>query len=81
MEWIRVQDKLPEEAMFCLVSRSVLSAYTDENLNNQYELEVCIIYYFKERNVTGWEKDWTNKPSSVQFWMPLPSPPKQKDNE
>lgn len=72
-EW--VVDRFPETAGFYLVTRKVLDTHTDEFLNDRYIDEVVIIFYFKERNVTGWEKDWTNKPSNVIGWMPLPNKP------
>jgi hypothetical protein len=73
--WISVKDKLPEVAQFCLVTTNELQPLTDKLLNEQYKMEVKIIYYFKERNVTGWQNDWTGKQSDVKFWMPLPKPP------
>lgn len=76
MEWISVNKRLPETAQYCLVCVNELQSHTDEFGNDQYKDEVKIIYYFKERNVTGWQNDWTGKPSKVKFWMPLPEPPK-----
>ena len=73
MEWIK--EKLPETAGFYLVVANELQPHTDEFMNEQFKDEVKIIFYFKERNVTGWQKDWTGKPSNVKYWMPLPAIP------
>jgi hypothetical protein len=69
MEW---KTGLPNKAGFYLMARNVLQPHTNENHNNVYKDEIEIIFYFKERNVTGWQKDWTAKPSNVKYWMPLP---------
>jgi hypothetical protein len=73
MEWVK--EKLPETAGFYLVVTDELQPHTDEFMNEQFKSEVKIIFYFKEPNVTGWQKDWTGKPSNVKYWMPLPPIP------
>lgn len=73
--WIKVEERLPENPMFCLVWKKVLSPYTDKQMNDVFEFKLETIYYFKERNYTGWQNDWTGKPSDVTHWQPLPTPP------
>ena len=73
MKWIKYH--LPIKAGFYLVVRNVCQCHTDKYQNEVYKDEIKIIFYFKERNVTGWEKDWTGKPSNIKYWMPLPNIP------
>ncbi len=76
MKWINIKDELPEKAGFYLTVVNELSPFEDNFMSPIYEDLIKIIYFFKERNVTGWQKDWTKKPSNVKYWMPLPSSPK-----
>ncbi len=73
MDWIN--NKLPKKAGYYLVVKSVVQVHTDDNFNPVYKDEIEIIFYFKERNVTGWQKDWTGEPSNVKYWMHLPKIP------
>ena len=73
--WINPLKKLPDNPDFYLVAANTLQSHTDKNHNEVYKIEVRIIFYFKEPNVTGWQKDWTGKPSDVKGWMQIPAPP------
>ncbi len=75
MHWVSVINQVPEIAGYYLVVVNEKQPHTDKFLNEQYQDEVKIIYYFKERNVTGWQKDWTGKHSDVKYWMPVPQIP------
>jgi hypothetical protein len=76
-KWIDVKNNLPEVAGFYWVNRIVVDTHTDDHGNAQFINEQEKIFYFKERNVTGWEKDWTGNPSNVTHWQPLPSAPNE----
>jgi hypothetical protein len=76
-KWIDVKNNLPEVAGFYWVNRIVVDTHTDDHGNAQFINEQEKIFYFKERNVTGWEKDWTANPSNVTHWQPLPSAPNE----
>jgi hypothetical protein len=74
-EWISVKTRLPEEAGFYLVSASELDPIEKVFGTPSYTNKTKIIFYFNERNVIGWQKDWTGEPHNVTHWMPLPKAP------
>ncbi|HDZ04856.1 hypothetical protein LCGC14_0370970 [marine sediment metagenome] len=64
MEWISVEEKLPERTCNCLV------AYTN---NSQ---SVGVAYFHKIHNFMHIRTE--NHYYTVTHWMPLPDPPKPK---
>lgn len=78
-KWISVEERLPEESGYYLVFRKVENTHVNDQHKAMYSNERCIIFYFKERNVTGWQKDWTGNPSFVTHWLPLPSAPREEE--
>lgn len=62
MEWIKVEDRLPSEDMFCIVFVQM----------NDYR-NVHAGLYSKDN---GFLDDFYNIEVGVTHWMPLPEPPK-----
>lgn len=63
MEWIKIEDRLPNQPMKCLVydeGDNMFIAYYEHTLG-------CWSNYDEEYNFTG----------AVTHWMPLPEPPKE----
>lgn len=69
MEWVSVEDRLPEDDTMCLVARTLIGdeplidyAYYEEGFQFPYTLIECDKYNDKYTDVT--------------HWQPLPEPPK-----
>jgi len=69
MEWISVEDRLPEE------EGDYLTFIIDSTANRPYEIQ----YFFKETR--GYDSGWTHwsqidwPGAKVTHWMPIQSPP------
>ena len=68
-EWISVEDRLPEANIYCLVFLPEGHLYTG----------IHVAYYSDKRNM------WVDLDATYLFdhpthWMPLPTPPTEKEN-
>ena len=70
MEWISINDRLPEKGMDCLVFTTSgcqqIARYTDRNSTYGYN--------YKEKWFRKGSRQLSKK--TITHWMPLPEPPK-----
>lgn len=74
MEWISVEDRLPEEGVEVLTIEDV-HALTTDNSHIEYK-EYRLDFIAKFENEVIWARRLENEYDRVTHWMPLPEPPK-----
>ncbi len=64
-EWIRVEDRLPEDETWVLV------------FNPEHGPTKNIAYYSSEIKGLGWSVEYNGNPADITHWMILPAKPSQ----
>ena len=72
-EWISVKDRLPKDMQQCLIYATIY--FTPDHIDDcDHYNSIEVARFYKEFGFIG------NLNACTKFWMPLPSPPTEKEN-
>lgn len=74
MEWIKFEDKLPENEKAILITNGeIVTVATFDAKAYSYPERMA---FFDGHGFSGYEWDWLFDENSITHWMPLPEAPK-----